>query len=182
MKAYFLPFIVAAALLTGCSSSTGPKSPTYESARSNAFIPANHQAADALLRQLDGQLTGSTLLIATLVNIDALDSSSTLGRLVSEQISARFTQAGVRSIEMKFQNNVYISQSQGEFMLTREIHELAQNYSAQAVVVGTYAESREFVFINLKVIQAGTNIVLAVHDYALPMDANVRSMLMKRRQ
>ncbi len=33
------------------------------------------------------------------------------------------------------------------------------------------------VFVNLKVIQSETNVALAVHDYALPLDNMTRSML-----
>ena len=162
--------------LVACAST---ESVSYEAARNNQFIPSNHRAADALLAQLPGG--GGTMIIATLVNIDALENSSTLGRMVSEQVSARFTQAGYHMVEMKFRNNVYISQNQGELMLTRELHDLAASYSAQAVVVGTYGESKDYVYINLKVIQPNTNVVLAVHDYALPIDANVRAMLRNKR-
>lgn len=174
-----LSLLMALTVMAGCSQT--PKGPNYTDARNNRFIPTNHQAADALLGQLEGRLGGSTLLIATLVNIDALDRSSTLGRLVSEQVSARFTQTGYHMVEMKLRNSVYILQSQGELMLTREIQELASEHSAQAVIVGTYGESKDFVFVNLKVVQPGTNVVLAVHDYALPVDDNTRAMLRYRR-
>lgn len=122
----------------------------------------------------------STLLVATLVNIDALDRSSTLGRLVSEQVSARFTQGGYRMIEMKFQNSVYMARGQGELMLTRQVHELANAYSAEAVIVGSYGTSKEYVLINLKVVEPATNQVLAVYDYSLPIDENVRMLLRNR--
>ncbi len=171
--------MLALVLMAGCAPTQ--KGPSHADARNNPFIPANHQAAEALLGQLNGKLGGSTLLIATLVNIDALERSSTLGRLVSEQVSARFTQANYHMVEMKFANSVYVLQNQGEMMLTREVQELANQHAAQAVIVGTYGESRDFVFINLKVVQPGTNLVLAVHDYALPLDDNTRAMLRNRR-
>lgn len=162
--------------VSGCAQNSKP---SYEGAKSSAFIRANHQAADVLLEQMPS--SGNTMLIASLVNVDALDRSSTLGRLVSEQISGRFTQAGQRMVEMKFRGNVYISQTQGELMLTREIHELAGTHNAQAVIVGSYGEGRDYVFINLKVIQPSTNVVLATHDYALPISDDVRMMLRTRR-
>ena len=179
MRRSLLVSLLALTLLGTAGCAPTEKGPSYAAARSNPFIPTNHQAADALLAQMPGG--GGTMIIATLVNIDALENSSTLGRLISEQISARFTQAGYRMVEMKFRNNVYMSQSQGELMLTREIHELASSYSAQAMVVGTYGESKDYVFVNLKVIQPNTNVILAVHDYALPIDGNVRTMLRNRR-
>ena len=49
------------------------------------------------------------------------------------------------------------------------------------MIVGTYAQSSEMVFVNLKVIQPETNIVLAAHDYVLPLDAMTSSMLKSRR-
>lgn len=148
----------------------------------NNFIQANYAAAESLQAQLANHIPGnSTLLVATLVNIDVLERSSTLGRLISEQVSARFTQGGFRMVEMKFQNSVYMARGQGELMLTREVHELANAYSAQAVIVGTYGESKDYVLINLKVVEPATNHVLSVYDYSLPIDDNVRLMLRNRR-
>lgn len=157
--------ITVAMMLTACASQP-------------QFIPANYAAADALLEQLRNKLNPSQPLItATIVNIDVLEKSSTLGRLVSEQISARFSQAGLQMVEMKFRNNVYMKRDEGELLLTRELRDVAQSHNAQAVIVGTYGISDEAVFINLKVIQPNTNIVMAVHDYVLPKDAEIRSML-----
>lgn len=183
MKLRFLASLFAAlVLVTGCSTTKAPKTVTYADAAASPFIPANYAAADNLLEQLQFKVApNNTLIISTLVNIDELESSSTLGRLVSEQISARFTQMNYRMIELKFRHNVYMAQGQGEMMLTREIHQLANTHSAQAVIVGTYAQSRDFVYINLKVIQPNTNTVLAVHDYALPHDENNRHMLRRSR-
>lgn len=62
-------------------------------------------------------------------------------------------------------------------MLTRELHELAGTHNAQAVIVGSYGEGKDNVFINLKVIQPSTNMVLATYDYALPINDDVRKML-----
>lgn len=175
----------ALALMTaGCATDTpaARKDLSYEDAAANPLIPANYAAATSLLTRLNGQLApGQPLIAATVVNIDALDRSSTLGRLISEQVSARFTLAGHRMIEMKFRNNVYMARDQGELMLTREIRDIASSHNAQAVIVGTYAQSSDMVFVNLKVIQPETNVALAVHDYALPLDAMTRSMLRANR-
>lgn len=174
-RSLLLPLFAAATLsLSGCAY-------TGKGSTQTPFIDTNYTAADTLLAQLRNRMPGGTLLVATLVNIDALERSSTLGRLTSEQVSARFTQAGYQVVEMKFRNSVYMLQNQGELMLTREIHELARAHAAQAVIVGTYGESKDQVYVNLKVIQPSTNVTLAVHDYALPIDENIRTMLRNRR-
>ncbi len=173
---------VAALSLAGCSNSpTAKPDPTWEQASINPLIPANYKAADALLAQISQGLSKSQpVIIATVVNIDNLDLSSTLGRLTSEHVSARFTKAGYRMIELKYRNSLYVKRSQGELMLTREIKELAQSHDAQAVIIGTYGQSDDYVFVNLKVIQPATNIVLAVQDYVLPLDASTKSLLKGR--
>jgi TolB-like protein len=167
-------------LLAACSS-TPREETNYATVSSNQFIASNYTAADALLSQLNGKLLADKpLIMATVVNIDALEQTTTLGRLVSEQVSSRLSQGKLNMLEMKLRNNVYLKRGQGEMMLTREIGQVAQTHDAQAVVVGSYAETSDMVFVNIKVIQPNTNFVLAAHDYALAKEGIVRSMLMQR--
>lgn len=182
MQCKILYPLISAVLLSACGGAeTNPvvKKPThsYASVANSPFISTNYKAADALIAQIGDRLNpNQPMIIATMVNIDELASSSTFGRLVSEQVSARFSQAKFSMIEMKFRDYVYMKQDQGELLLTREIKDVAKNYNAQAVIVGTYAMSEDSVYVNLKVIQPNTNIVLAVHDYEFPMDDNIKSM------
>ncbi len=169
--------LLALPLLLGACSTT-KEDTNYTSVSANAFVAANYRAADALALQLRGKLGDEkSLIMATIVNIDALEQTSMLGRLVSEQLSTRLAQGGMKMLEMKLRNSVYLKRGQGELMLTREIGEVASAHNAQAVVVGSYAETRDAVFINVKVIQPSTNLVLAGHDYVLAKEGTVRSML-----
>ncbi|MDE2427632.1 MAG: hypothetical protein KGM99_02830 [Burkholderiales bacterium] len=180
----------AAVALSACSNMSGwntgaPASaaPTWKDAQANEFIPANQHAADALIASANasGFLDKTRpLIIATLANIDALEESSTFGRIVAEHVSGQFSRAGYKMVEMKFRDKVFIKQNVGELLLTREIKEVAQNHSAQAVIVGTYAASDKFVFVNLKLIRPGDNIVLGTYDYAIPMDRTIKALLGRR--
>lgn len=173
--------VFTTALLAGCSTTPPKEEANYATIASNQFVTANYRAADELLKQLSGKLAADKpLIMATIVNIDALDQTSTLGRLVSEQISTRMAQGNLKMLEMKLRNSVYLKRGQGELMLTREIGEVAQNHNAQAVIVGSYAETSDMVFINVKVVQPQTNFVLAGHDYVLQKEGIVRSMLLQR--
>ena len=173
---------IATLAITGCTDSNTKKAePTWEEAARSPFVPVNYKAAESLIAQMrvpPGQ--AHPLIIATVVNIDAIEQSSTLGRLISEHVSARFTQVGYRAIEMKFRNSVYVKRDQGELMLTREIKELAQSYEAQAVVVGTYGAANDYAFVNLKVVDPKSNIVLAAHDYVIPLDTTTKALLRSR--
>jgi TolB-like protein len=176
-KKTILALLAFPLLLAGCASEPRPDHAVF-TVTSNNFVGANYRAADALLTQLKGKLADDKpLIMATIVNIDALDQTSTLGRLVSEQISTRLAQGGVKMLEMKLRNSVYFKRDQGELMLTREIGEVAHAHDAQAVVVGSYAETIDSVFVNIKVIQPTSNFVLAGQDFVLTKDASVRSLM-----
>lgn len=168
--------IAAALVLTsvaGCA--TGP---TYEAAANSKLIEANYTGVDALLSSARLPLDKSLpLVVATLVNVDALTESSRFGRALSEQIGARFTKLGYAVVELKLRENIFVKQSEGELLLSREVKDISLNHKAQAVVVGTYAEGRDYVYVNLKLIGINDNLVIAAHDYVLPVDSNVKSLL-----
>ena len=65
-------------------------------------------------------------------------------------------------------------------LLSREVREVSQAQNAQAVVVGTYAVSASVVYISLKLVNPVGNTVVAAHNYAVPMDENVRALLTGR--
>jgi TolB-like protein len=161
-------------LLAGC----GTTGPTYEDAANSKMIQANYAAADQLLTSLSGPLDKSLpLIVATLVSIDALTESSRLGRMVSEQIGSRLSKQGYRVIELKLRGDIFVKQREGELLLSREIKDITLSHKAQAVVVGTYSEAKDYVYLNLKIVSAQNNLVIAAHDYVLPIDSNVRSLL-----
>jgi TolB-like protein len=186
-------FVVAATLLGLAGCETAPVQNTvsadlsYEHAAVSQFTAANYAATDALLKGYAEPASASNrsgggsapFIVTTLAQIDRLDQSSTFGRIVSEQVVSRLTQGGVRVVEMKLRNGIYMKRNEGEFMLTREIREVANAHQAQAVVIGTYAESASLVHVSLKLVDPATSLILAAHDYALPMDRQVRSLLRK---
>ena len=140
------------------------------------LIEANHRAVDALLAQapLDAQ---HPIMVGTLVNVDRVTESSRLGRIFSEPIAGRMVQRGLRVVELKLRDSVALQREQGELLLSREVREVSQAQNAQAVVVGTYAVSASVVYISLKLVNPVGNQVIAAHNYAVPADENVRSLL-----
>jgi len=161
------------ALASGCASG-----PNYEDAANSKLIQANYDAVESLLASAHGRLDKNLpIVVATLVNVDALTESSRFGRALSEQVSAKFTKLGYSVIELKLRENIFVKQTEGEFLLSREVRDISRNHNAQAVVAGTYAESRDYVYVNLKLIGIHDNIILAAHDYVLPVDSNIKSLL-----
>lgn len=183
MKRRHLLLAAGSTLLLGACVQNRRRSYTplsYSNASQSELISSSYRAADALLAQAERQVSAQhPLIIATLVNINALEESSPLGRLISEQVAARFAQQGYRVVELKIRQKLYMKRDEGELMLTREIRDIARQQDAQALVIGTYAVGADRVFINLKLTQIETNIALAAVDYALPLDMNIRTLLQR---
>ena len=177
-----LPLLTLALLLQGCA--TSPMHTYYYGDRSaglqrSNLIDTNERAADALLEYAPLDAT-QPVLVATLVHVDRLTESSRLGRMFSEQIAGRMVQRGLKVTEVKMRESLLLKRDQGELLLSREVREVSQAQNAQAVVVGTYAVSASVVYISLKLVNPVGNQVIAAHNYAVPADENVRSLLAGR--
>lgn len=164
------------------STPAEPEGPVYTPPPATDITKHTYDAADALIEQLRPTLPPTTSMIAaTLVNINALDESSPLGRLMGEQVAGRFVQAGYQVIEVKLRNQLYMKRGEGELMLTRELRDIAKKHNASVVLVGTYTDSARKVFVNLKAIRLDNNVVVGAVDFSLDRDAQVRSLLMPTR-
>ena len=140
----------------------------------------NHNAADGLLDTATPRLPKlSPVLVASFVNLDALNESSTFGRVVAEQITSRLKQRGYTIIEMKLRTNVFIKEGSGEFLLSRELTEISTKHDAQAVVVGTYAVAADKVYLTTRLVNAKDSCVISSYDYAIPISDDVLKLLLK---
>jgi len=164
-------------LVCGCASH-GAKKAILDPAANSQLVAENYHAADVLISQARLKLAPEQpILIATIVNIDNLEQSSTFGRVTSEHIATRFFQAGLKVIEMKFSQSVYMKRNEGELVLTREITNIARNHNVQAVVLGTYGKSSESAYVNVKLVIPGSNIISASCDYVIPLDDEIRTLI-----
>jgi TolB-like protein len=145
-----------------------------------AVLESSYLSADKLARALVGrQFSPNTpIMAASFVDIDNLTTSSTFGRIVSEQIASRLAQHGFRIIEMKLrQESVFIKRGEGEFMLSRELRDLGSSREIGAALVGTYAVSEHFIFVSARIVRTEDSTVLAGCDYEIPNDDITRSLM-----
>lgn len=169
--------VVSSLGILGCASSADdvPVRPIVQDAN---LIDKNYGAADALLMKATWlKERREPLLAATFVDINNLEMSSGLGRVIGEQIGSRFAQQGFTVIEIKMRNNIFVREGSGEFALSRSVKEISQSHNAAAVIAGTYAVGRQSVFVNARLIRATDNLVLASYDYVLPMGPDAKALL-----
>jgi TolB-like protein len=168
MRIKFILLMLLMASFLGCSS-TSKKAEIVNL----PLIDASYKAAESLMKQAAKHRLDASkpILVASFVSIDHVQHSSTLGRLVAEQIKSRVAQLGYKVIEIKLRDSVFVQEGSGELLLSREILEISQIHNAHAVIVGTYGtipEARQ-TFVNTQLIQAQDNVILAAHDFTLPM-------------
>ncbi|MBN7795501.1 FlgO family outer membrane protein [Parahaliea mediterranea] len=171
---YTVAAIVAVVLLAACANQGG--APTYAAPREADVVNLMNGAAADLVASATG-LQGSTILAATFVNIDNLQESSTLGRALAEMFATGLTRAGLPVIEVKMRNSLFIQESTGELILSRDIGRLSASHDAQAVLIGTYARAESMVYLNVRIVRSSDNVVLGASNVQLPMDKNIRAML-----
>ena len=178
-----LSLAVAAAAtvaLTGCSTTTvsAKSEPTYEDAANSKFMNVNREAINRLVAGVDvAKLSGTPVLVATVVNVNDLRRAAPLGRTLSEQYASFMVASGFNVKELKLRGDVFVREETGEMMLSREVKDIARAHSAGLVVVGTYSTAAQFTYISLKLVRTDTGQILRGHDYALPNDADVSRLL-----
>ncbi len=175
-----VPLLGIVLILSGCTlwGNNNSDTPAFQPVQDTDLVAQSYTAAEALLTQVPwlGEQR-QPLLTGTFVNINDLRGSSGLGRMVAEQISSRFTQEGFTVIEMRLRQNVFIQETQGEFVLSREVRDLSRTHNVGAVIAGTYAVGRRNVYVNARLVRAADNLVLASYDYMIPLGPDTRALL-----
>ncbi|MBT06679.1 MAG: hypothetical protein CMM32_07165 [Rhodospirillaceae bacterium] len=142
------------------------------------LVAASHKVVDRLVDSSQQVLDHSKpIMVASLVNVNDLEQSSVLGRIVSEQIRSRFTQLGYTTKELRYRGNIMVRAGSGELVLSRDVKNLSDAQQAQAVVAGVYAVAETKVYVTLRVLRADDGTVISSADYALPKGEDVTSLL-----
>ncbi len=145
------------------------------------LIAEVQDAAEALMDNATGLHGDAPLLVATFADIDNLQQSSTLGRMLSEQFTSSLANKQVPVIEVKMRENLFVKEQTGELILSRKLHSLVQSHDAQAVLLGTYALGGNNVYLTVRLVRTEDNIILAAHDFSLPLNRDIKAMLPRRR-
>ncbi|NLT23463.1 MAG: hypothetical protein GXX82_10485 [Syntrophorhabdus sp.] len=138
----------------------------------------SYKAAEQLVeRAVPPIAPEQAILVASLVNINNIETSSAFGRTISEQMASRLTQMSYRIIQMKLRKSVYMKRSEGELFLSREVYAISNEQKAQYVLVGTYSEANIVVYVNVSIVRLSDSRVVASYDYEVPLGANNRKLL-----
>jgi len=185
MKTRVVPAILAAMFcLSGCTRyvyQRGVDGRVRLLPEDEDIVLRSHEAARILVGSLRQRLPGDEpILVASFVNIDNLQESSTFGRMVAEQIAGGLAQQGMKVIEMKLrQEGVFIKEREGEFLLSRELQVISAQHEAAAVLVGTYAVAGNLAYVTARLVQVSDSSLLAAHSFSLPIGYNTQALIVK---
>jgi TolB-like protein len=138
---------------------------------SGNLVRVGYRIADTLLANNTTPLgPQDPVIVASFVNVNNLQQSSSFGRMLAEQIASRFAQSGKRVIEMKLrQTSVFVAEGKGEFMLSRDVKEISKEHNASAVVVGTYTAAWNTVYVSARIVRPTDSVIVSTADVAVPM-------------
>ena len=142
-----------------------------------------YRATDRMLNQSMRVSKNTPILVGTINDVDYLETSTTMGRVIQEQVMTRLTQRAYNVTELKLRNSLNIKQGlldpleAGEFMLSRDIEALRAEHKAAALITGTYAIAGEEVMVNLKLIDVATAKINGATDFSITLDRNTRRLI-----
>ncbi|RKF19613.1 hypothetical protein DBZ36_03870 [Alginatibacterium sediminis] len=148
--------------MLGCSS-TVVHHDQYEPAKlrppvePSYYGQVNRMAAEIVAR---GSIRSSDrVVIASIVDLDALDNTSAFGRQLAESLHAALTMQQVQVIEPRITGKLLTDVGEGEFAMSRDAEKLTQRHQITHMLVGTYQESNEGKHVNFRIVNTKSNNV-----------------------
>mgnify|MGYP006424307201 CR=1 FL=1 len=140
-----------------------------------------HQAAKRIMASEPDEARYSPMIASSFVNIDDPGQSSTFGRITAEIVASALAQQGMTVREVGMGGNLATKEKPDELVLSRQVQQLGDEYDARSILMGTYAEGRDFLYVSTRLVGTEDAVVLGTADFRLPMDNHIRSLLGIRR-
>lgn len=139
------------------------------------LIAINTQAVNQLFAQANLN-TNAILWVTPLADIKQMESSSAFGRLLAEHIQTASSRRHQAILALTLTEPVNV-QTEGAVVLSPAAQRLAQQAQIDALIVGTYAVAQQTVYVNLQLLTATHNRVLAATSYSVPRTADINVLL-----
>lgn len=115
--------------------------------------------------------------VTTFVDIDDLYGASTFGRMISEQLMSELAMRGYNVVEIRHSEAMQILDGQGEFGLSRDVNALRPYQDLSGIIVGTYVASPERIYVNARLINPSTSVVMSAGTVEMAKTSEISRML-----
>lgn len=136
------------------------------------------ELADQLLSVESMISLGNGIALPTsFVNQDNFQQSSSFGRYIAEQMFYELNQRGMAVREYRTGNEIVSRPGEGDFFLSRNAGNIVMNSRRAVALVGTYYSDDYNVYVNARLINGVTGMVLRTANVVFPQTQVTRSML-----
>ncbi|NOI68140.1 MULTISPECIES: FlgO family outer membrane protein [unclassified Vibrio] len=109
------------------------------------------------------------IAVTSFVDLQNMDTTSWLGNSVSEAFIFQLQQRGFKVVDFKTTGSIRVTQ-QGDFALSRDWQDLAQEQQVTYVLTGTMLRQEGGVIVNARVVAMRSRVVVATAQGFLPAD------------
>lgn len=183
-RSFQLVLFVAASLsvmLTGCSKrySNLPAFsalPIFDYENESVGRFKTSYLADQIHAYFRGNASGP-IAVATFVDLDNLYGTSSFGRMIAEQLMSELAMKGYNVREVRQSETLQVMFEQGEFGLSREVKQLRNHQDVAGLIVGTYTVSPLRVYLNARLIDPATSIIMSAGSVEMPKTKEIDRLL-----
>lgn len=150
------------------------------------YIATSYRAINALLETANRPGKSSQpfdpdrpVLYSTTVDLNDYDMTTDFGRLMAESLSTAMTQHGVKRMiksTLRLDRQPIVPQD-GEFLLSRDVEDLARGFNAGAVLLSTYSVSIDRVYVSIQLVNVDYNFVCGAVQFDIPLGPRTLAML-----
>ncbi len=120
---------------------------------------------------------GDGLIVCTFVDINKLSRTSSFGRYLAGQLMTEFQQRKFSVIDIQKNLSVIVKPRLGEYGLSRNSAEIADEISAGAMLTGTYLEGHNNIIVNARILDNKTAALLSSATMLFPRNELTRQLL-----
>jgi len=102
--------------------------------------------------------------LLSFANLNNLEQVEPLGRLIQERLSHALFELGFRIVEIRLGDHIYFDPKVGELNLTRlkeKLRDKEEFKEIKSLIVGTYIDAGDYVYVNSKFVELEGNMVRA---------------------
>ncbi len=133
-----------------------------------------------LVDQIDNYYRGVSpgpIGVTTLVNLNDLYETSSFGRVYSEHLMSELVMRGYEVVELRHADALRFLSAGGEFGLSRELGAVRASQQLGSVLVGTYEVSPERVYVNARLINPSTSMILSAGSVEMSRTKEIAKLL-----
>lgn len=149
------------------------------------YIETSYKAMKYMLGNVRGQIMGDDafdqsrpVIWASTVDLNNYGKTSNFGRLMGESLAiAMQNHRKNKMVQMTLRQGSVPITPEGEFLLTRDVKDLAMKFNAGAALVSSYSVAIDRVYVQCALINVDQNAVVGAVQFDMPLGPRTEALL-----